>query len=1484
MAVKVKKQRIVDTPTTATKMDFVGSNFILLDGDEGSKKVPMDLLADRMIYVEPEGTVEGDTMTVTLADYTYSKFAVPGTVAELVLVMEHIDSELNAPVVEAAFEFTLPEISALEKVTVQEPEGATCTAFSPMDWPGTCTYQGTVVNGIATIIGYTGETEDPLNPLGLPNRTIRVKFNTTDPVIDERWDASLVESSGGTSVWDITYNSDDWSNLFANRNDLVEVLGANTSNITNMSGIFSICSNLTNVAVFDTSRVENMYSAFQGTKITSFDGFDVSNVTNMSCMFRGCSTLESFNEKNTSSLRVTDSMFVGCSSLVEVLMDTSKVSSMECMFQYCTSLTDGPDIDTSACSNMKQMFEGCSNLESIPEYDTHNATNMSYMFNMCSNLRTVPDLETEHATDMYMMFNGCSALTEAPDMDTSNVVDMRYMFQGCGALKSVPAYDTTSLMECTAMFRGTGIETTPEMDFQNIKDLSGLFQGCTSLKTISDMTFKKTVNVNYMFSGCNKVESGALEIYSMMLTNTKLVNHIDTFKDCGLDTESGHSDLEDIMVSYGGLLDIAPNTLRCKFAAGTEPASYYSATMTCVDAEQNIWDMTRDSVSLTSFMYGITNLIEVIGGNLPDVTSLSHTFCDCVNLQKVGKLRTGKQLYTTQRMFAGCSNLTSVSWFDTSTVTNMEGMFLLCYVLPSIPNLDMSKATTTGGMFWHCYELNENLPEFNLENATDVSYMFNHCTSLESVSLKNCGQVVNAEGLFCTCYEIRDISAENLHPVNALKMFSDCSSLVELPDIDFTDCTNATETFRGCTALTEASLVLTSVQNMQSMFKDCTSLTSVAITGTSSTTNMRTAFANCTSLAEVPELTTDAVTDVTSIFSGCRSVESGALALYQQLSTQANPPTAYYGAFSNCGIDTETGAADLEQIPVLWGGNGGEYTELVNLRDVDDTIRLNRNIGTVTILVDGNPILTNSTTSNYIFAVPANGTVRIIGAKYNDPYGGNNTGDTFTNAPGIIQQNGDATDSSFRLTKLDPNVLYKPNYAPNLFFSSPISEIASLDMINYENIVGIFGSSYGPSNLTSLPRVGTLNKVKYANYAFQYTTKIQGKPFDSFTVFSVLESARAMFAKSSIEELPDTFDGLQTLKYATEMFSMTNIRSIPSFVGLENVEQVYSMFANCKNLTTVNASFKDLGKNKTNIQAYSFLSTCPKLTHFTIDDDFMEFLNRTTGNIQDFWSSCVNLDNAYDIYQALTVKYGVNGNSNTRDSLSRCIGDSRYSQIPAGYALQPTAYYVQATYKFNGVDDTFNPYYCYSNSATKGLWEHVGTNTWTYTDYTTSANNSTYGYKPYLPYDYSFDLTDYPNLSYKIENITGNLYVPAGYWNLRSLCEEISDSACDYIYTYYSHFNNGPNAMSFSGNTKLKKIPNIRYRPEIIHGYRSGSEYHIGCDYMFQNCENVETGITEMYNYLKDAGFKTHSRCFYNCGTNTVSGAAELEDVSYDWK
>lgn len=44
----------------------------------------------------------------------------------------------------------------------------------------------------------------------------------------------------------------------------------------------------------------------------------------------------------------------------------------------------------------------------------------------------------------------------------------------------------------------------------------------------------------------------------------------------------------------------------------------------------------------------------------------------------------------------------------------------------------------------------------------------------------------------------------------------------------------------------------------------------------------------------------------------------GAATLYQQASSQANPPQSHDATFYKCGSDTVTGAAELAQIPSDW--------------------------------------------------------------------------------------------------------------------------------------------------------------------------------------------------------------------------------------------------------------------------------------------------------------------------------------------------------------------------------------------------------------------------------------------------------------------------------------------------------------------------------------------------------------------------------------
>ena len=110
----------------------------------------------------------------------------------------------------------------------------------------------------------------------------------------------------------------------------------------------------------------------------------------------------------------------------------------------------------------------------------------------------------------------------------------------------------------------------------------------------------------------------------------------------------------------------------------------------------------------------------------------------------------------------------------------------------------------------------------------------------------------------------------------------------------------------------------TGITNMEEMFAHCTSLTTVPLFDTSSCTAMQVMFYADSSLTTIPLFDTSNVTNMASMFHNCFKVESGALALYQQASTQANPPTGHSGCFRYCGIDTVTGAAELAQIPDDW--------------------------------------------------------------------------------------------------------------------------------------------------------------------------------------------------------------------------------------------------------------------------------------------------------------------------------------------------------------------------------------------------------------------------------------------------------------------------------------------------------------------------------------------------------------------------------------
>ena len=244
-----------------------------------------------------------------------------------------------------------------------------------------------------------------------------------------------------------TFNGKNTSYHFSGfKGGSIDLSNFNTSNVTNMSYMFSDCSSLTSLDLssFNTSKVTNMGTMFSYcSKLTSLNlsNFNTSNVTNMYHMFERCSSLTSLNLGS---------------------FNTSKVTNMSAMFSYCSKLTslNLSNFDTSNVTNMSNMFSSCSKLTSLDlsNFNTSKVTNMQHMFYMCYDLTSldVSSFNTSKVTYMQGMFSNCSSLTslDLSGFNTLKITNMSYLFDNCTKLKNlnISNFDLTKVTIYTNMF------------------------------------------------------------------------------------------------------------------------------------------------------------------------------------------------------------------------------------------------------------------------------------------------------------------------------------------------------------------------------------------------------------------------------------------------------------------------------------------------------------------------------------------------------------------------------------------------------------------------------------------------------------------------------------------------------------------------------------------------------------------------------------------------------------------------------------------------------------------------------------------------------------------------------------------------------------------------------------------------------------------------------------------------------------------------
>ena len=355
--------------------------------------------------------------------------------------------------------------------------------------------------------------------------------------------------------------------------------------------------------------------------------------------------------------------------------------------------------------------------------------------------------------------------------------------------------------------------------------------------------------------------------------------------------------MSEIWLSYNGkvlghnnkILDSMTNinsrTLRFRFsntsytprAGTTSRKGYWNA----YDAANGIWDWNYNSNDWYQAFYNCLK---------PSVLGSGNT----VSLISAGKMTGTSRVITMKEMFRSCSSLTSVIPFTPSEVTNMSYMFSGCTSLTSMPTIDTS-------------------------SVTDMSYMFSGCSNLGSVAWLNTGACTTMLYMFELCSNLTTVPLFNTQSVTIMNsMFNRCASLVSVPQFNTASVTSMNAMFTGCSALETVPLFNTSAcTNMSDMFSG-SGIKTVPLMDTALVTTMKNMFLSCYSLESIPLFNTSSCGNMDYAFSDCYKVESGALALYQQASSQANPPTSHILCFSNCGRDTTTGAAELAQIPSGW--------------------------------------------------------------------------------------------------------------------------------------------------------------------------------------------------------------------------------------------------------------------------------------------------------------------------------------------------------------------------------------------------------------------------------------------------------------------------------------------------------------------------------------------------------------------------------------
>lgn len=395
-----------------------------------------------------------------------------------------------------------------------------------------------------------------------------------------------------------------------------------------------------------------------------------------------------------------------------------------------------------------------------------------------------------------------------------------------------------------------------------------------------------------------------------------------------------------------------------------------------IDSAMNVWrfeckystwhDLFYNNRSIGSgdFKHTDGDFRCVGSGNTDLVIQMDGLFRNCDGLVSCATIDT-QNCINLSAMFAECRYLTEVPYLNTSSNLDFNNFVVSCERLTKI-NEDID--TSNGRCFWWmcygCFEL-QTVPTIDLRNANDTwqsefsrrggnDHMFTFCPSLKYVHLIGGAGISNVSAMFYMQYYESDKPTKvltidwddcYLPLVTGLGTDGDGNPTAPMferiyssyrPDATYYSVSsislpNIAQNVAGDyvpQAVHLGDIYVPNVYTNVYFNNDLESIGTITLTpsvisyGFSQFSSM---FEGCTKLTEFPNVVMPTIAhgaisapSLYRMFYGMTNVGAGSYAFYQDLISKGYGSTDHYQTFTNCGINTPEGAADLAQIPSAW--------------------------------------------------------------------------------------------------------------------------------------------------------------------------------------------------------------------------------------------------------------------------------------------------------------------------------------------------------------------------------------------------------------------------------------------------------------------------------------------------------------------------------------------------------------------------------------